>query len=89
MSAGTVFCTECGQEISRQAEICPDCGVRNEHAGSTQQSTGVGPESHEWTPLWWLDKKTVAKWGKYYILASLVATAMLIGGVILVVSIIF
>lgn len=27
-AADTVFCRECGAEIRRAAEICPECGVR-------------------------------------------------------------
>jgi len=25
-----IYCPTCGEEIRRQAEICPECGVRNE-----------------------------------------------------------
>jgi predicted ATP-dependent serine protease len=90
MATDTVFCTECGSEIRRQAELCPGCGVPNELADTTQTaSPGTGPESHEWTPFWWLDKQTVAKWGKYYLLVSLVGAAMLFGTLLLAIWIIF
>jgi TM2 domain-containing membrane protein YozV len=31
----TVYCRECGAEIRRAAEICPDCGVRQRPPPST------------------------------------------------------
>lgn len=87
MATDNVFCTECGQEIRREAEVCPNCGVPNERSGRT--SNNSSPEAHEWTPLWWLDGKTVAKFGKYYILASLVGTALVVGALLLAVRMIF
>lgn len=41
-----VFCTACGEPIKRAAELCPECGVRNDSA------TGVGsqPASSRSTP---------------------------------------
>lgn len=29
-SRGTVFCRDCGAEISERAEICPKCGIRQQ-----------------------------------------------------------
>lgn len=29
MSADSVFCRSCGEQIKQDAEICPECGVRN------------------------------------------------------------
>lgn len=36
-----VYCTNCGEEIYREAEICPECGVRQrDPGGSTETGTG-------------------------------------------------
>jgi hypothetical protein len=41
-----VFCVECGSVIKQQAEICPECGVRqnlrDEGGGGSQGQTGYG-----------------------------------------------
>ncbi len=29
MGANSIFCRSCGEQIKRDAEICPECGVRN------------------------------------------------------------
>jgi len=34
-----VYCRSCGEPIKKRAEICPECGVRNQYAG------GGGPET--------------------------------------------
>lgn len=36
-AADEVFCTSCGAAIKKRAELCPECGVRNEN-----QSVGGG-----------------------------------------------
>lgn len=33
-----VFCTSCGEVIKEQAEICPECGVRQQGAESDDES---------------------------------------------------
>ena len=33
MSSETKYCKDCGSEIARKAEICPECGVRQESVG--------------------------------------------------------
>lgn len=33
-SADEVFCRSCGEPIKREAELCPNCGVRNREKGS-------------------------------------------------------
>lgn len=39
-AADEVFCRSCGEVIKEEAEICPECGVRNEKAeSSTPTST--------------------------------------------------
>jgi TM2 domain-containing membrane protein YozV len=32
MGSATKFCKDCGEKINAKAEICPKCGVRQEHA---------------------------------------------------------
>ena len=41
--ADTKYCTDCGAEISRDAEICPECGVRQEtpSGSSEEKESGV------------------------------------------------
>jgi hypothetical protein len=36
-----IFCRSCGEPIKKEAEICPECGVRNKHASpsSSQETT--------------------------------------------------
>ena len=36
--AETKFCTDCGAEINRDAEICPECGVRQESTSGSSSS---------------------------------------------------
>lgn len=39
-----IYCRTCGEPIKRAAEICPECGVRNEGGGAGRgQSTFAGP----------------------------------------------
>lgn len=35
------FCTSCGSIIKEQAEICPDCGVRQQGGANAQQAGGA------------------------------------------------
>lgn len=57
-----VFCRTCGEPIKEKAEICPECGVRNEEASSTSRGASSGtpssthdPSLHETTvtDTWW------------------------------------
>jgi predicted RNA-binding Zn-ribbon protein involved in translation (DUF1610 family) len=62
-AADEVFCTSCGAAIKKQAEICPECGVRNQNqsrptGGRSSMSTGQGrrdPADVETTvsDSWW------------------------------------
>lgn len=62
-AADEVFCTSCGAAIKEQAEICPECGVRNENqsrptGGRSSTPTGQGrrdPADVETTvsDSWW------------------------------------
>lgn len=36
-----VYCTNCGEEIFREAEICPECGVRQRDPGSSRDATST------------------------------------------------
>lgn len=35
------FCSSCGEVIKKQAEICPECGVRQ---GESSGTSGAGPD---------------------------------------------
>ncbi|WP_280535403.1 zinc ribbon domain-containing protein [Halopenitus sp. POP-27] len=38
--ADEVYCTSCGEPIKREAELCPNCGVRNDAAGGGRRGSG-------------------------------------------------
>lgn len=38
-AADEVFCRSCGEAIKEEAEICPNCGVRNQDSGPTRSKT--------------------------------------------------
>jgi len=44
----TVYCHECGSEIRRAAEICPECGVRQQHSEANQR--GPASQSEQKNP---------------------------------------
>ena len=58
-----VFCTSCGEVIKKEAEICPNCRVRNENYSNTsqtatdtyQQNEPHDPSQYETTVsgTWW------------------------------------
>lgn len=48
--ADEVFCTSCGAAIKKEAEICPECGVRNENATRPSRST---PTETTVSDSWW------------------------------------
>lgn len=41
------YCTSCGEVIKKQAEICPECGVRQSDAPGTGQSNVVSGSSKD------------------------------------------
>lgn len=46
--ADEIFCRSCGEAIKEKAEICPNCGVRNEQATSSKNTTTSPPStSHD------------------------------------------
>lgn len=61
--ADEVFCRSCGEPIKKEAEICPNCGVRNEKGSSSSSqgtasstpSTTHDPSQYETTvsDMWW------------------------------------
>lgn len=61
--ADEVFCRSCGEPIKKEAEICPNCGVRNEKDSSSSSqgsasstiSTSHDPSQYETTvsDTWW------------------------------------
>lgn len=40
-----MFCRSCGETIKKQAEICPNCGVRNEEGGSPSSENSTSTAS--------------------------------------------
>lgn len=54
-----IFCRSCGEPIKKEAEICPECGVRNKKAETnTKQTSSVSvhdPSQYETTvsDSWW------------------------------------
>lgn len=48
--ADEVFCTTCGVAIKKEAEICPECGVRNENATRSRRGT---PTETTVSDSWW------------------------------------
>lgn len=48
--ADEVFCTTCGAAIKTEAEVCPECGVRNENATKSRRGT---PTETTVSDSWW------------------------------------
>ncbi|MFC3957516.1 TM2 domain-containing protein [Halovivax cerinus] len=47
-----VFCSSCGNVIKEDAEICPDCGVRQKRATTVEKNPGLAAAaSFLWTGL--------------------------------------
>lgn len=80
--ADEIFCRSCGEPIKREAEICPNCGVRNEGSGSSSSGSGTSstpstthdPSKYETTvsDTWWYGVAGgTALWILVLILASL------------------
>lgn len=40
LGADEVFCTSCGEPIKEEAEMCPECGVRQKETEEPQESGG-------------------------------------------------
>jgi len=53
--ADEIFCRSCGEAIKKEAEICPNCGVRNKQATSDKPSTTHDPSQYKTTvsDVWW------------------------------------
>lgn len=49
-AADEIFCRSCGEPIKEKAEICPECGVRNEKAGSSTSSSASPPAAAKHDP---------------------------------------
>ena len=50
--ADEIFCRSCGEPIKKEAEICPNCGVRNEtnqSRSATNSATTHDPSQYETT----------------------------------------
>lgn len=61
-AADEIFCRTCGEPIKQKAEICPECGVRNENVSSSSSGTPSStsspthdPSQYETTvsDTWW------------------------------------
>lgn len=48
--ADEIFCRSCGETIKKEAEICPECGVRNEKASPSTGHQGDSRPSHTHDP---------------------------------------
>lgn len=42
-----IFCRSCGDPIKREAEVCPECGVRNQKSTSRSRSGGQKSATHD------------------------------------------
>jgi predicted RNA-binding Zn-ribbon protein involved in translation (DUF1610 family) len=51
--ADEVFCTSCGSAIKKEAEICPECGVRNENATGRRSTSTPTPTETTVSDSWW------------------------------------
>lgn len=49
-----VFCESCGEAIKKDAEICPNCGVRNGSVGGSGGSHGSGQYDTTVSDSWWV-----------------------------------
>ncbi|MCL9812982.1 zinc ribbon domain-containing protein [Natranaeroarchaeum aerophilus] len=84
--ADEVFCRSCGEPIKKRAEICPNCGVRNNKAGSSGQrrtsrtpSTPHNPAQYETTvsDTWWYGVAGgTALWALAFIFAGVVGDSL-------------
>lgn len=52
-AADEVYCTTCGELIKKEAEICPNCGVRNENSS---KYSGSNPSNYNTSVSgnWWM-----------------------------------
>ncbi|SDQ86656.1 zinc ribbon domain-containing protein [Natronobacterium texcoconense] len=40
------YCSSCGEIIKKKAELCPECGVRNENPTSSGESSTIGYQGY-------------------------------------------
>jgi TM2 domain-containing membrane protein YozV len=40
-AADEQFCSSCGETIKKEAEVCPECGVRQESSSSSEKDPGI------------------------------------------------
>ncbi len=50
-AVGTMYCSSCGAEISTEAELCPECGVRQKGRQKQQSSGATEPSSRAMASL--------------------------------------
>lgn len=83
-----IFCRSCGERIKEEAEICPECGVRNQGATPSSpelpfSSPGLTSPTHDpdqyettVTDAWWYGiAGGVGLWVMVLILAGLIGTS--------------
>lgn len=85
-SADEIYCRSCGEVIKKEAEICPNCGVRNENSTS-QKNTYKSPIPSESNKVLKYGTYLAWIWGGLLILISFAAFADgtirgIIGGVV-------
>jgi len=52
-----VFCESCGEAIKKEAQLCPNCGVRNGKSGGSGRSSGGHDPTNYQTSVsdsWWI-----------------------------------
>lgn len=92
--ADEIFCASCGEAIKRAAEICPNCGVRNEESSKSRISgSGVStehdPSQFETTVSdnWWYGVAGgTAVWAIFLLLSDLISSSGAFAGLLLVVA---
>lgn len=88
-AADEVFCRSCGEAIKKEAEICPNCGVRNERAETSSTSSSRSKSRSYSTTVsdsWWYGVAGgVALWVLLLILASTAAGSDTLLGFLLII----
>jgi hypothetical protein len=69
-----IFCRSCGEPIKKEAEICPDCGVRNQDRTTKNQTPTPSSAQHDPSKY---DTTVSTNWG-YGVLASIIGWVFLI-----------
>lgn len=92
--ADEIFCASCGEIIKKEAEICPNCGVRNNQAskatgGKPASSAGHDPSQYETTVSenWWYGVAAgTAIWAIFLILSDVLSSSGAFAGFLLLIG---